>query len=209
MPYYVVTADDHLDRIAFRAGSSPSDIWDHPANRELKEKRGGGDILHPGDLLFLPAPAAREARRVAAGSQKTFTASVPETRIKLKLVDRGKPLAGEPFVIQTATGDLSGSTDGEGGIDVKVPVRAAKVTLLLPNQGTARELAVGGVDPLGEISGVQTRLKQLGHYNGPIDGAASEALSEALLAFRRAARIRETGGIDEELLAALASQFGC
>jgi hypothetical protein len=209
MAYYVVQANDHLDKIAFRAGSTPAAIWEHASNERIRQKRGSGDILHPGDVLFLPDPPPREKRRINAGSEKTFQATVPTTRIQLRILDAGKPAGGQPWIVETSAGKLEGTTTADGGVDVKIPVRATHVALELPKLGIRRDLAVGGVDPLGEISGVQARLKQLGHYQGPIDGAASEALGEAVGRFRKASGLPAGDAVDPAFLEALKSQFGC
>ena len=51
---YVVKYGDYLTKIASEHGTTWQAIWNHPANAELRAKRGSPDILYPGDVLQIP-----------------------------------------------------------------------------------------------------------------------------------------------------------
>ncbi|MBI4950473.1 MAG: LysM peptidoglycan-binding domain-containing protein [Myxococcales bacterium] len=57
MIFYTVQPGDYLVKIAAEHGTTWEAIWSHPANAELRQKRGSPDILYPGDVLAIEAAA--------------------------------------------------------------------------------------------------------------------------------------------------------
>lgn len=209
MPVYIVRQGDHLAGIAHRLGTTPDAIWGLPANADLRDRRGDGAVLHPGDLLHVPPPPEPRTASLRAGDTHAFRASIPRTRVSLRLVSGGQPISGEPFRADADGIRTTGSTSGEGRVELEVRVTTRRVKLHLARRHETLVLDVGGLDPASEISGAQMRLSHLGHYRGPLDGVLSDAVGDALRAFQRASRLPESGGLDEATLTALRDAYGC
>jgi hypothetical protein len=62
---------------------------------------------------------------------------------------------------------------------------------------------VGELDPVGEVTGVQARLANLGYYDGPIDGDAGQVTSAAIAQFRREHGLPLGDQVDDDLREAL------
>jgi peptidoglycan hydrolase-like protein with peptidoglycan-binding domain len=70
------------------------------------------------------------------------------------------------------------------------------------------ELLFRQLDPVGETTGLQSRLKNLGLFEGEIDGVLSPATKAALRLFQRRENLAETGEPGPETLAALTRVHG-
>lgn len=63
--------------------------------------------------------------------------------------------------------------------------------------------AYNGLPPTKVVSIVQSRLHELGYYDGPVTGRLGAVTRQALVNFQHDAEIDETGAIDEDTLGAL------
>lgn len=70
---YVVREGDTLSALAYPRSVDPSKVWNAPENASLKASRCNMDLLHPGDIVHLPAPSP-VFRAAAVGSVNVFTA---------------------------------------------------------------------------------------------------------------------------------------
>jgi len=64
---------------------------------------------------------------------------------------------------------------------------------------TACDLDLGELDPITETTGVQARLKNLGFYDGAIDGEVSDEFLQAIAEFREKTGLPEGNAIDDAL----------
>ena len=74
---------------------------------------------------------------------------------------------------------------------------------------TERELLLGGVDPIDQVSGVQGRLNNLGFDCGKIDGICGEHTRAAIREYQRSRKLAETGSPDEATRRQLQADYGC
>ena len=51
---YQVKPGDCVSSIAFEHGFFPDTIWNHPSNKQLKEKRKDPNTLCAGDSVYIP-----------------------------------------------------------------------------------------------------------------------------------------------------------
>lgn len=207
MPYHVARQGDHLERIAYRFGLAKDDIWDAKENEKLRDLRGDGNILCPGDLVFLPRLRGPDARDLAVGSANRFTVDVPKTRVEMTLADGGEPIANEPYRVLDIRG-VEGQTDASGKLSFEVPLTLRRVRLHLVKRKVILPLSIGGLDPLHELTGVQARLLHLGHYHGPVDGRQSDATQAGLRDFQRTKGLVPSGIADAATLEALREAYG-
>jgi hypothetical protein len=208
VPYHVVHQGEHLEQIAYRLGAAPDEVWGASQNQRLRALRGTGHVLAPGDVLWVPRRPVTEPQDVSVAASNQFTVAVPKTRIRLTLQSGGTALAGEPYRVVEAP-DVSGRTDGQGRLEIELPVTLRRARLELTERRLVLPLVVGGLDPIHEVTGIQQRLLHLGHYAGPVDGQLGDATQAAIKRFQRARGAAASGMPDAATLDALSDAYGC
>jgi hypothetical protein len=204
---YVVCQGDHLRKIAFRSGVDPDALWNDSKNAKLKELRGSGDVLSPGDVLYLPK-ARPPGVKVYAGGKNRYRADIPGMDVTIVLKDQNGPMADQPFELRglplrDGEKPQAGTTDSEGRAKLRVPVTARLCDLYLPTRNRILRVRVGDMDPLDERIGVIKRLVNQGIY-GPGADPRSVDLAEGLRAFQIKYGLEVTGILDAATRAMLA-----
>ncbi|MGH8079197.1 MAG: PGRP and LysM peptidoglycan-binding domain-containing protein [Lysobacter sp.] len=176
-----VQQGDYLAKIARVYGLSDwREIWNHPDNLALKNRRKDPNVLFPGDVLAIPDTQAKHVARPADQSHR-FTAKRPDLRL-IVVLDRAydTPLAGIGCEL-TVDGDPRLLTSGgDGRIERGIAPVAAQAQLTLRDSGTALDhvpvtLRIGHLDPVDLPSGQCARLNNLAYFAGPDpDGDAGE-----------------------------------
>src|SRR4051794_28495193 len=82
---YIVRQGDYLTKLARALGSDADGVWGHEQNRALREQRPTPDILHPGDVLHVPAPALATGPAISPHPHTRYRARVPAVEIKIRL----------------------------------------------------------------------------------------------------------------------------
>ena len=224
---HVVQQGEFLDLIARRYGfRSGRALYDHPDNAELRAKRPNPNLLHPGDVVRIPAP--REHRvRCATGRLHRFVLRSAMTRLRLVLKDGGDhPIADMAYTLEVAGVRREGTTDGGGVLVEEIPLpplRAGATAgfegrLVLRPSGVEIPIRVGHLDPVSDgrsgaprLTGIQARLNNLGYSCGSVDGIMGPLTRAALSLFQRDALKRPDpdGQPDAETRAALVRAHGC
>jgi hypothetical protein len=209
MPNYEVKQGDCIESIAFQHGLLWENVWNHPQNLNLKEKRKDPNALFPGDLVFIPDKEEKQESGATEQCHRFRYKSVPSSlHIILKRADG--PRANEPYVIEVDGSTFSGTTNAKGEIRRTIPPNARHCKLKVgkePNV-TAYDLSLGHIDPITEVSGVQGRLMNLGYDCGAIDGKLSPRTVGALKAFQEKVGLKPTGQIDQPTRDALQREHG-
>ncbi|MFY7973227.1 MAG: PGRP and LysM peptidoglycan-binding domain-containing protein [Rubrivivax sp.] len=214
MKSYTVKPGDCLSTIAARHGFSRwQDVYEHGANAELRQRRPDPNVLHPGDVVMVPALRER-TEAAATGQRHHFVYKPPRRKLRIQLLDdAGLPLADLLFAADDGSRLHSGQTDGEGFAEVEL--RAEVRDLVVHVLGWERHFAVGRLNPEVEttddkgISGCQARLKGLGFDPGVIDGVLGTRTRAALVSFQREHDLAITGEADAETRAKLKEIFRC
>jgi hypothetical protein len=170
---YVVKQGDFLGRLAARFGFDADATWNDAKNDALRKTGRTPNILHPGDVLYIPETPP-DFVSVKTGTTNEYTAQVPRVSLTLTFRDaggaalanakveyRGLPPASDPK-------DRPESTDGSGTIVVLVPMGVETFVVELPDKGVVREVRVGHMDPITEPSGQAKRLQHLGYGMSPL-----------------------------------------
>jgi hypothetical protein len=197
MPNYIVKQGDCISSIANRHGLFWEKVWNHPQNAKLKEKRKDPNILHPGDVVFVPDKEEKQESGATEQRHRFCEKGVPE-KLRIKLMAGDEPIANENYVLDI-DGDLrSGTTDGEGNLKETIPPNAKRAKLWLGEEKQEYEIDLGHLDPVSEITGVQARLNNLGFYCGTVDGIKGPKTTAALKRFQKKHGLKETGEVDEK-----------
>jgi hypothetical protein len=211
MSVYIVRKGDCLSKIAHDHGIADwRVIYDHPNNAPLRKARPNPHILFEGDQVFVPEKQKKQVS-VATGARHTFRVKLPKREIRLRLLDaHGQPLANVKYQLK---GLGEGTTDGDGRLKASVPVGKEEVELVAGELKWV--LRVGHLDPLEDVadeglSGVQSRLANLGYYSGPVDGKVGPKTKAAIRAFQRAhPPLRVDGICGPKTRAKLQEEHGC
>lgn len=203
---HVVRPGECISSIAFDHGFFPDTLWRHPENAKLSRLRKDKNVLMPGDVVFVPDLRPREESAATDRRHCFRRKGVPE-RLRVQLLDGGKPRAHAAFEVDIDGTRSLGSTDGQGRVDLAIPPNSRTAIITLVATKESFHLRLGELDPLDETSGVQARLRNLGYYHGPVDGRLEVQTVEAILAFQIARGLELTGAIDEPMKQALAGAY--
>ena len=208
---YVVRQGDHVAQIAYRNNLNAADVWDHPKNSELKQRRGDGQMLCPGDVIHIPT-ARRDGAPLQIASTNTYTATPPTVRVELRFVQQDKPLTNEPYEVHGVAGaPVVGVTDSDGNLAFDAPVTARSAAVSFTALRLRYTVLLGDLDPIDEPSGLRQRLEQL-HYQlhvGPsVDIDTAEWNRHALRAFQHLHGLPETGELDDRSRELLLKEHG-
>jgi hypothetical protein len=187
-------------------------IYDAPENEDLRNQRPNAQVLQPGDIIVIPdnndaALGVPLNTRTVVAKRKS---GLQPLRLHLNNAD-GKPVANQDYRLTFEGGELRGKTNGNGQVLEEIPVGVVNVRLEVGK--TSHTLLVGFLNPLedssdGGIAGVQGRLKNLGFYDGPVDGKANPQMDSAIRSFQSDNDLPETGEADEETVARLLEVHG-
>ncbi len=193
---YVVQSGDCLESIAAAHGHLWQTLWDLPENAALKQARGDPHVLLPGDRVTIPPLRAKE-HSGATEQRHKFKRKGAKSRLQLKLVKADGPRKNESYTLEIGGRLFTGTTDGEGKIDVEIPPDAQVGRLTIGEKHDQYVLNLGHLDPPDTVGGAQGRLKNLGYYAGPVDGTMSAATRAAIVAFQSGNDLKVTGELDQ------------
>lgn len=210
---YEVREGDTMSSIAAAHGFFWETLWNDEANAALKAARQP-EVLYPGDRVTI---RARVPKRVAAatGRRHVFRRRGVPSRVSLKVVlSDGTVLGGKRYTLTVADRSYEGLTGEDGTVEHWVSSVATEGTFcvwpahpLLPEVLTWT-LAIGNLDPVPSITGLQARLRNLGYDCGEEEGEAGPETAAALRRFQRDHDLEPTGVFDEATKAALRDDFG-
>ena len=204
---YIVKQGDCISSIAFKYGFFPDTIWNDSKNSKLKQDRKDPNVLLPGDVVYIPDKEEKEESCASEKKHRFKRKGVPEKLIIQFRCD-GEPRANETYVLDI-DGELSeGKTDKNGKVEIPIPPDAKKGNITFRDTGDKYNLNLGHLDPITETSGVQKRLRNLGFYDGPVDGKMSEKLEQAIHAFQEKNNLEPTGTLDENTRSKIEEAYG-
>ena len=152
--------------------------------------------------------------------EKSADEAEPETRpLELKLSDWFMaPYANKTYHLHVEGLRFEGKTDAEGTLKRDIPKAAKQVTVRLwvdeYPEGRRRfwRVNLAALPPASEPKGAQQRLKNLGYYQGNVDGGDSDEYEDALREFqvdhRESHDLEPTGALDGATAGALEEVHG-
>jgi N-acetylmuramoyl-L-alanine amidase len=208
MTKYKVTDGDCADSVAAAHGQTTKKVWMHARNDELRKERGSPHLLEPGDTLFVPDLERQDESCDTEKSHRFRRKSVP-ARLVLVLKRNGKPVASRKVKIEVDGLSEEGELDDQGKLDVVVPPQAKEAILEVEGWTDKLKLALGGLDPIESVSGIQARLDNLGYCPGPIDGINGPLTKAAVKRFQSDVGAAVDGIVGPETTRHLEKKYGC
>lgn len=237
---YIVREGDCIDSIAVRFGFFPDTLWNHGSNADLKQERKQGNVLQPGDEVFVPDLQTKQESKPTGERHRFRRRGVPAV---LKLVfkrlvepeddDAGneprceasayedpeveeaerefEALADAPYILVIDGNETSGSSDGDGMVEIPIPGCASHGRITF-HPGTKDEisfdLGLGQLDPVSSTKGQSQRLHNLGYECPPNIEAADDVMRNAIRRFQADNQLDVTGTADQAVQDKLAELHG-
>lgn len=192
MSIHTAAPNDTLFTIAKKHGfRNWRAIYDHPANQRLRAQRPDPMVLAPGDEVFVPDKQPSKFHN-DTGRTHRFRLAAPKCFVAVYLRDDdGNPYARCKYELTLDGQTLQGLTTDAGLVSHEVRHDLAEAVLTLwkdpsdPTDTAEWTLEIGALDPVDTISGVQSRLRNLGHPIDEITGTMDDATRNALREFQR------------------------
>ena len=197
-----------ISSIAELYGFFPDTLWDDPANAELKEKRKNPNTLLQGDVVVIPDKQLGN-ESAATEEQHRFRKKGVPAKLVLYLRCGSKPRSNETYKLNIDGSWTEGTTTEEGKIEIAIPPGAETGELYIGELQEKYPLLFGYIDPVSEISGAQSRLRNMGLYDGVVNGVLDERTEKAIRLFQRTYEIPESGELDETTQSELKEVYGC
>jgi N-acetylmuramoyl-L-alanine amidase len=195
-----VTAKDTdcVSSLAYEAGLFWQTVWNHAANAELKRLRDDPNVLLPGDAVFIPDRRLKE-ESCNTDQKHTFRRIGEPSRVVVFLNVNDEPLANRDFEMEVDGHTTTGKTKPDGSVELFIPGNAKKGLLKVHDGDGEHEfkLALGKLDPIDSIVGVQQRLLNLGYDCGPADGVLGPRTESALRRFQGDNKLAVNGQADQ------------
>lgn len=190
-----VQKGDCIHSIAFANGFFPDTIWNLPENAELAQLRKDPFVLQPGDEVAIPDLRPR-AETVATGQRHRFVRRGIPLCVRIQLLLGDCVLADAPVDVEIDGVHHELVSDADGWLEIPITPTARRCVLTLED-GDSFELALGHLDPIDSVAGVQGRLQIIGFHDGAIDGEMGAHTVAALQRFQLAHGLEPTGEADE------------
>ena len=161
-------------------------VWNYSANKDLKKLRKDPNILLPGDIVIVPDLRVKEVSESTNQVHKFQVKNSP-AKLKLRILKGAEPRAGEPFVlvidgVEKDRGTIS--SDGNIQISILPNAKKGKLTVGEGENQEIYELNVGHLDPIDSISGVKSRLNNIGFDCGKLNNEMDEETKTAVKNFQ-------------------------
>jgi len=189
-------------------------VWSHGDNGKLRDRRSDPNILMPGDRLTVPEVEPK-TQTLATGQRHRIQVKIPRKELRLRvLAHKDEPLASAKYrlVLDGLPEPREGTTDGDGMLKEKVRIDIRGGVLEIDDRRFRlrfhyiNPFPVDAADPM---TGVSSRLADLGYESGGASKSSSPALASALALYQTDADIDVTGKLDAATKDQLEKDFGC
>lgn len=207
---YLVAQGECISSIAKEKGYFWETIWNHGPNSELKTVRKDPNILLPGDRVTLP-PKSEKQESGATEMRHRFVRRGEPCGLRIRVLKNDDtPRANQPYTLEVEGTEQTGTTDHDGYLTISIRGDSHRGLLTVgpPEDQVSYELALGNLDPIEEISGVQSRLENLGYGLDGEDGVMGPNTVEAIRDFQDTHGLTANGELDPATRAKLLEVHG-
>jgi hypothetical protein len=186
---YVIRQGDHLAAIAYKFGFDADTVWNDPSNADLRKLRPDPNILWPTDVLYIPDPPAGGPPTTALtpGSTNVFVSTPATVTLTVAFMgDDPSTYASKAYTVQELDQLTGLATDGNGVATFPIPVNLKTATVSFSDSGDSYVLSIGAMDPIDTLSGIFSRLQNLGYIDdsAALDSSDLSGLRAGLRAFK-------------------------
>jgi len=147
---HVVRKGECLSSIARKHGlASWKDIYDLPANAEIRGKRPNPNLIYPGDVFEIPERKPKSAG-APTGGLGSFKVDVGKAELRLRLLDlQGAELTGAAYQLALPVGPpVKGRLGAHGDLVNPIPAdaRRARLEVTLASPPAAAKPPADGLD---------------------------------------------------------------
>ncbi|HWL95469.1 MAG TPA: peptidoglycan-binding protein [Phycisphaerae bacterium] len=187
-----------ISSLAADHGHFVDTIWNHANNAELKRRRVDPNVLLPRDAVFIPDKRPKEESGPTDQHHKFKRRGEP-SKVVVFLMLNDEPLANKEYELTIDGKASTGTTDANGRVAMFIPGNAKTGVIKVKDDDFVHEynLALGKLDPISSISGIQQRLNNLGYDCGKADGIIGPRTIAALERFQAAKKLEVTGKPDQ------------
>ena len=207
---HVVKQGECIESIALEHDFFWETIWTHENNKELRQKRSSGNVLRPGDEVYIPDKRVR-VFAVESGKRHVFVRKGVPSKLNIVVRVDDEPMARTPYTLVVDGQRFEGTTDDSGRLAHPISPRSLQGKLLvgLGDDQEEIDLELGHLDPVEELSGVQARLNNLGFFCGEVDGESDPLTEQAIVDFKTRHGLEPTSTVDDATRARLLELHGC
>lgn len=200
---YVVKQGDCFNSIATDNGFLWETLWNHGANAELKRLRKDPSVVNPGDVVRIPDKQLKQESG-ATEQRHRFKKKGTPAKVKIQVKRNDEPRANQPYTLVIDGRTKSGTTDGQGMVEMQIPPNAVGGELRV---GAGQDLEIfplrlGTVDSIDTEEGARQRLRCLGF------DADQESFADLLKVFQGNQDIQQSGELDQATQDKLKQCFG-
>jgi N-acetylmuramoyl-L-alanine amidase len=204
---HIARRGESIESIAYQYGMFWETVWSDAGNEGLRALRREPNILVAGDVVVVPDKREGSATR-GTGARHVFRRRGVPSILRVQLLDANKPRAGLAYTVTANGRTWTGATDAQGWVECWLMPDVRRGNLRLDATGEVFVFDMGGVGPPETPRGIQTRLRNLGHYVGSIDDTLGPEAAAALAAFQAANGLPDTGEPDDATVEALRKAHG-
>lgn len=212
---YIVVQGDCLSSIAARNGFNDwRTIYNDPQNESFRQERPDPNLIYPGDEIFIPDKTIQSLPS-ATDQRHRFELHNPSTSLRVFLKDGDdRPYANMKFILTVDNVDFPGNTNAEGLVEQAINPLAKTAELSVFANGddgppAVWTLALGHLDPLKTLKGIQARLNNLGFDAGPVDGIDGPLTRAGVKAFQAKHGLTVDGIAGPKTQSKLKEVYGC
>jgi hypothetical protein len=185
-------------------------IWELPQNSELRQERPDPNLLFEGDQVWIPDVETKH-EPAHTDAKHTYVVQTDKAKLRIRIIDVDSYIQAFgpiPYTFETEDGTSeSGQITREGQeIQVALRLRTQWGTLQI---GDIQTISIGGLDPIGTVSGMQARLQNLGFDPGPIDNIAGPLTARAVRHFQQRYTLKVDGIIGPQTRGKMREVYGC
>ncbi len=202
--------NDCIASIAKETGHYWETLWNDAANAELKRRRGDHNVLRPEDAVFVPDKRLKEESGNTDQNHKFRRKGQPEM-LRIRVLHAGTARANEPYTLSVDGKQTTGTSDAEGRVQCPIAPNARRAILTIGKGDDQRAyaFALGRIDPISELSGVQGRLENMGYDCGGERGHLGPGTEQAVREFQAAHQLEATGRLDDATREKIKEEYGC
>jgi hypothetical protein len=209
--FFWQTVWDHSDNAQLKSQrKNPNVLLEgdivHIPKLTLKDQSGSAGQRHSFKLKGVPATLRLrivQSPKPASSEEPGNDQDEPQTEEDEKpapsTAPQDEPHADIPYTLEIEGTLIKGTTNSDGMIECSIPPNAKEGKLIL-EPGTLDELVIrlklGHLDPIGEPSGAQARLSNLGYRCGDPD-SDNPNIERALRDFQARHQLKTTGELDQ------------